>query len=240
MAPAIRRSIFEVGAANVHLVLMSTGEGSGARAAWALGIRPVGAPAFITHTLSLAQFSQARDREFRASAAALNVPARNVHLSLPSWRRVRESYSDEQASTFINAAIDRFGVQAAYWTMSDVDPSVDHSRLGAALRREGTRRGVARMTFCYPPYQLPAKIRLTRLPARTLADRRQIRAAASEYGVVNPAAGRFAVGWVSVPSAFGGKALEFTRAGRSGARKGRKVSPPKTALFDSQVAYIHR
>lgn len=243
MAATIRRSIREVGAANVHLVLMTTGQSSAARAALARGVHPRADMRMTVRTsLSTERFAQSRDAEFRASARRLGVPAANVHLSLPRWKRVADgNLTAATSAAFVNAAIDRFGRSAAYNTMSDVDPSRDHRTLGIQLRRIAASRKVAQTTYHYPQYHLPAKKSLVRIAPATNADRAAIRAAAREYGVVKPESNRWAVGWVSVAAAFGGEALRTWQIAPNGrVWKPAAVKAPARGLFDSLSSYIHR
>ena len=243
MAATIRHSVRDVGATNVHVVLMTTGQSASARGALARGVHPRrDTKTVVRRSLTPAQFAAARDAEFLAAVGRLGVPARNIHLSLPKWKRVADgSVSARSATAFVNAALDRFGRNAAYNTMSDVDPSHDHRTLGRAMRAVAAQRKPARTTYHFPQYHLPAPRSLVRIAPRDNADRAAIRAAARQYGVVKPSANRWGIGWVSVAAAFGGEALDTWQVRPNGTVwKPKGVNAPNRALFDSLSSYTHR
>ena len=243
MGASIRRAVSRSGPACVHLVLVTTGQSSGARTVLARGVRSPSTGRVVRYRLTTAQFVAARDAEFRAAAARLGVPARNVHLGLPGAPRVADSGSTltpAVARKVVNTAVDRFGTKAGYATMSDSDPQTNHRTLGVALRSVGGARKVGSISFLYPPYQLPAPRRVVATVA-TGADRTALRNAGLEYGRFAPASGRYGVGWLSVPSAFGGPALNtWTVRADGGLRHAGLYPAPKRALFNSYVSYLHR
>ncbi len=243
MGASIRRAVSRSGPACVHLVLVTTGQSSGARTVLARGVRSPSTGRVVRYRLTTAQFVAARDAEFRAAAARLGVPARNVHLGLPGAPRVADSGStltNAVARKVVNTAVDRFGTRAGYATMSDSDPQTNHRTLGAALRSVGKARKVGSVSFLYPPYQLPAPRRVVATVA-TGADRAALRNAGLEYGRFAPASGRYGVGWLSVPSAFGGAALNTWTVRADGRlRHAGRYPAPKRALFDSYTSYLHR
>lgn len=243
MGASIRRAVSRSGPACVHLVLVTTGQSSGARTVLARGVRSPSTGRVVRYRLTTAQFVAARDAEFRAAAARLGVPARNVHLGLPGAPRVADSGStltNAVARKVVNTAVDRFGTRAGYATMSDSDPQANHRTLGAALRSVGKARKVGSVSFLYPPYQLPAPRRVVATVA-TGADRAALRNAGLEYGRFAPASGRYGVGWLSVPSAFGGAALNTWTVRADGRlRHAGRYPAPKRALFDSYTSYLHR
>lgn len=243
MGASIRRAVSRSGPACVHLVLVTTGQSSGARTVLARGVRSPSTGRVVRYRLTTAQFVAARDAEFRAAAARLGVPARNVHLGLPGAPRVADSGSaltSAVARKVVNTAVDRFGAKAGYATMSDSDPQTNHRTLGAALRSVGATRKVGSVSFLYPPYQLPAPRRVVATVA-TGADRTALRNAGLEYGRFAPGSGRYGIGWLSVPSAFGGPALNTWTVRADGRLRHAGLYPaPKRALFNSYTSYLHR
>ncbi len=242
MSASIRRTIARSGPGCVHVVLVTTGESSGARTTLARGFR-AGGHGITRVSLSRAQFGASRDKEFRASVARLGVPAANVHLGLPDAPRIADDGSLDAAAArrVVDAAIDRFGRAASYATMSDSDPQADHRRLGEALREAGTRRRVASATYFFPPYQLPAPRTLSPTTATSRADRDAITRAAREYGTYAPKSGRYGIGWLSVPGAFGGPALGVRMLTASGTLwQAPALRRPKSALLTDYTSYLHR
>lgn len=243
MAASIRRTIGRSGAACVHLVLVTTGESSGARTSLARGWQPVGRPRVVRASLTPAQFGAARDREFLAATRQLGVPAANVHLGLPRAPRIADngSLTPAAARGFVGAAIDRFGTRAGYATMSDSDPQADHQRLGAALREVGKARQVSSVSFFYPPYRMPAPRRVTPTLAERTVDRVAIRRAADEYGRYDPRAGRYGIGFLSVPRQFGGPALRQRFVSTDGrVWSTTTIRRPNLALYSDYTSLLHR
>lgn len=242
MGASIRRSLGRSGTACVHVVLVTTGQSSGARTAMARGFKAVGQQRFTQYALSKRQFAESRDAEFRASLERLGVAARNVHLGLPGFPRPADdgSLTPAVAQRFVNAAIDVFGRGAGYATMSQHDPQSDHRTLGAALRTVGARRKVATVSYFYPPYQLPAPQRLDPIVASG-ADRTAIRNAALEYGRFAPAAGRYGIGWLSVAPQFGGPALGVRFMTADARPWGvQPMRAPRIPLMDGYTSLLHR
>ncbi|GAB96441.1 LmbE family N-acetylglucosaminyl deacetylase [Kineosphaera limosa] len=240
MAASIRRMVGRSGAACVHLVLVTDGISSGARTSMARGWVPVGGSGVVRVSLTPAQFGAARDREFRAAAARLGVPAANVHLGLPKAPRV-PALTPAASRQIVSAAIDRFGTRAGYTTMSDSDPLADHRNLGTALRQVGATRKVSSTSFLYPPYRMPAPRQLSPTVATNDADRIAIRQAAAEYGRYDPRAGRYGIGWVSVPQQFGGPALTLRFVSDGGQQwSPGPIRSPNVALYRGYVSYLHR
>ena len=243
MGASIRRSLNRSGQACVHVVLVTTGQSSGARGLMARGFKAAGQQRFTAFTLSKAQFAASRDAEFRAALAKLGMSSRNVHLGLPRAPRVADdgSLTPAVAERFVNAAIDQFGRGAGYATMSDSDPVYDHRTLGVALRKVGRARKVGSISFFYPPYQLPAPRRLSPTVASG-ADRTALRNAALEYGRFAPASRRYGIGWLSVSRQFGGPALQtrFMNADRSATFGVRPMPAPKIPLMNGYTSLLHR
>lgn len=242
MAASIRRSLGRSGSACVHVVLVTTGQSSGARTLMARGFKAVGQQRFTQYALSRQRFGASRDAEFRAALGRLGVAPGNVHLGLARAPRVADdgSLTPAVAERFTGVTIATFGRGAGYATMSDSDPQSDHRTLGMALRKVGRQRGVASVSFFYPPYRLPSPRRLSPTVA-TGADRTAIRAAAMEYGKFAPAAGRYGIGWLSVAPQFGGSALGIRLINTQGVPRGvLPMRSPKTPLMDGYTSLLHR
>lgn len=217
MGAAIRRDVERFGPASVCVALFTTGQHSAVRSRFAApGFVPAGrSTPYVNATVakSPTAFGKARDREFVAALRALGVPAANIHLdNLPGWKRVFD-WNDEEhgdriagnAARFVDAAIRRFGARAAYATMSEHDPSADHRALGAALLERADR--VRDVRLYYPQFQRSLLDPDVRLVAETARNPAAVRAAAAQYGLFEPAAGRYGIGWLSVSRAFGGGAF---------------------------------
>lgn len=217
MGAAIRSRIEKDGPRSVCVALFTTGERSMVRARFGgRGFVPAGRTTpYVNERIAASTrlFRFARDREFIAASRALGVPAANIYLDqLPGWARIPDWNTPDRtdeirsgAERFVDAAIARFGPDAAYATTSDVDPSPDHTALGRALRDRS--HDVRSVDFYYPQYQLsllPADVDLS---VESAAGRAVLRRAAAEYGLFKPAAGRYGIGWLSAARGFGAGAL---------------------------------
>ena len=217
MGAALRARVEQAGPGSVGVARFTTGERSTVRARFGgRGFVPAGRTTpYVNERIAASTrlFRFARDREFTAAARVLGVPAANIYLDrLPGWARIPDWNTPDRgdeirsgAERFVDAAIARFGPDAAYATTSDVDPSADHNALGRALRdRADDVRSVA---FYYPQYQLSLLPEDVELSVESAAGRGVLRRAAAEYGLFKPAAGRYGIGWLSAGRAFGAGAL---------------------------------
>lgn len=250
MGAAIRSSVERDGAASVCVALFTTGERSAVRTRFTgRGYIPAGrSTPYVNKQIasSPAVLSRARDREFTAALRRLGVASANIYLdNLPGWRRVPDLNTSERldeirddAARFVDAAIERFGADADYRTMSDADPSADHRALGMALRdRVDDVRSVA---FYYPQYQRSLKPRSLKLSPESASNRDLVRRAAEEYGLFNPSAGRYGIGWLSATRAFGQSALRVKVWVNGAWTSTKPFAPgPDTSLLTTLTSYRH-
>lgn len=243
MGAAIRNHVVARGGNKVCVALMTTGEQSGARAIFDTGFVPYGQTKVYKNTQiagSKELFSKARDREFIAATQQLGVPRANIYLdNLPGWTRVPDTGGvafTKSAQTFTDAAIKRWG-KVDYRGHSYLDPFSQHSDLGQALRNRSSQTNSVR--HYYPQYQLASKPKTLSLGAertRTANDQKMVRWAGQHYGVFNPSIGRYGIGWISVPQAFGKNALLVKRNGRTTP----PIKKPNLAYLDTLSSYVHR
>lgn len=273
MGAAIREHVAVNGPSTVAVVLFTTGESSGARRVLReVGYVPEATGKVERVALTKRQFVGSRDAEFYGACRALGVPHGNIFMpgftltedtgetyrrgsyttaSVPRLSRFRDGIADRvtQARRFV-AAVDVvlawFGAMHVK-TISYADPSQDHRLLGAAVR--ASRRPTLSRRYYYPPYRVadtPAGAPVMHgkdagpyLP--------QVEAAAREYGVWNPTAGRYSVGWFSVGADFGGPAGRVLRApdrqpptsSVAECRPVGEVRPPETPLFGRGRTLVH-
>ena len=249
MGAAIRQHVEVRGGSKVCVALFSTGQNSGARGVFTSpGFVPVGQTSPYTNATiggSVSEFGEARDREFVASVRALGVPASNIYLdNLPGWTRVLDENKTEalqrpKADQFVQAAINHFG-KVDFKTQSDSDPSVDHKVIGKALRAKASQTLSTR--FYYPQYQLSRKPSTLAVYEQNAANPSVVTAAANQYGLFNPAAGRYSIGWLSVQQAFGGTALSLKRWNST--TKTWNTMPaltaPNTSLLNTRKSWVHQ
>ena len=180
----------------VHVVLLSDGRTSGALAAVNARLARQKLPA-----LTLAQFGAGRVRELRAACARLGVAAGNVHV---------ENVADTLTVANTQPVIRRYQARfpdAGHYTMSWTDPFGDHGNVGKALRQLQRADPTAFFDTRWVVYRIHWGEKAVRDlgPWWARPDavvRSRILAAIAEYGVWNPAAGRYRIGFYSVISQF--------------------------------------
>jgi hypothetical protein len=153
--------------------------------------------------ITVEQFVQARDNEFRASLSKLGVPTAKIHIEPDPVKRIKDGQltrqlADELIRTYIALYPD-----AGHYTMSWKDPSPDHSLLGEALRGHCQAGAIANndCRFMQAPYywtKLPITKYITYKPHTDGSEKK----ANLEYRVWNPSQGRYSVGYFSVKSYF--------------------------------------
>lgn len=171
-----------------------------------------------------ANTSSSRDKEFIAAALNLGLKYSNIHFYANQCGRPRSGYgqttdslpsgctvlgrADQQptATKAIQDIVNIYGPHASYKTQSDFDPSPEHRYLGVALRALKNSGNVVDARFYYPQYQREQRSaqQISRLWVEPAESQLMARWAGMEYGYVNLAAGRYGIGYVSVPHAFGG------------------------------------
>lgn len=169
----------------VHVVLLTDGAASRARAA--LAERGV--------NLSVPEFVAARDREFADACARLGVPAERVH----DEREPDGRLTPERARAILRAYRERYPT-AGHHGMSWLDAPGDHRVFGLALRELADEIPDRDARF-YLHHQFWST---ADLPAAYYeeSEQRRARAAAAAYRLVEPAQGRYGIGALSVAEAF--------------------------------------
>jgi len=176
--PAIERAVDE--GHHVVVVLVTDGRASAARAATGL---------------TVAEFSLARDREFLAACAALGVGEEQVFLAHCPDGGLTPALAGSVVGTWTGIfPAGRFATTS--WT----DGHRDHAALGAALRDLAPALAGEVRFYVKPDEWSAARDR----PALTVerATGTRYLAACDEYARVDPAAGRYGIGWASVPEVF--------------------------------------
>lgn len=177
------------GGHDVHLLLLTSGAGSGVR-------QQIG--------LTRPAFTRARDVEFRSAAAALGVPADQVHLSRPN---VPDGALSVQAAE--DAIADFVEGHPGAWVktyshLSWPGRHVDHINTGQAavnLLRAGVLENLRQYVEPWQQSAFRAAHPSVRL-SQTRSDSAGLFGALDEYAVVDKQAARYGIGYRSVRSAF--------------------------------------
>ena len=216
MGAAIQAHVAARGADKVCVALMTTGRNSGARSYFAgKGYIAYGQTTPYTNTTIAndpVAFGQARDLEFKTAVNRLGVPMSNIYLdNLPGYSRVFDynttAYETQQraaANAFVNAAIAYWG-RVDYKTQSHNDPSVDHRVLGRALKARVSSTNSVRVYW--PQYQGRTQTYNAKLYTELPTNAHTVWMAASKYMTFLPSTGLYGIGGISVPQAFGDRAL---------------------------------
>lgn len=162
------------------------------------------------YELSIAEFIQARDREFTDSCRALGVKPANIHI--PENRGVDGSLSAEHAEKIIRHYLSVYGADAMVCTISPNNgPSQhrDHKALGKAaenLVNKGVINGVRFFVepyhfaqICENPRLIPVEPTIQKASPQV---KEKIKKAIAAYSYWNPAELRYAVGYHSVTTEF--------------------------------------
>lgn len=167
---------------NVHLVLMTNGEGS-----------------IIKKRLGMdaKEFGDARKREFEMSAEKLGVPKENLHFLNLGDGKVKQSTMESVMADF-----ERTYPQASHKTFSWTDPHNDHRVAGKALKSLSDKRIISDARY-YVKHQDTANS-----PSRLMKDGYKsyykpfIVASSKVYQLNNPTIGMYGIGYKSVPKSF--------------------------------------
>lgn len=148
------------------------------------------------------EFGAARDRELMDSATAMGIPA--DHVILHAVDETLPGYPDA-VNSIIKQTIARFGREAFYHSISFLDMHPSHVPVGRALEARCFAEAVSRCLFYQSPlYQVESSIATNRVitpaPVWLTADPQVVTVAVDAYRLWDPAAGRYAIGWTSVPS----------------------------------------
>lgn len=178
MGPAVERAVAE----GEHVVVVLATDGRSSATREGLG-------------LTVGEFSLARDREFFAACAALGVPQEQVFLA----HCVDGALTPALAAAVVATWTGLFPA-GRFRTTSWTDGHRDHAALGAALRdlapaTTGDVRFYVKPDEWSTPRDRPA------LTVERSTGRRYL-AACDEYALVDPAAGRYGIGELSVPEVF--------------------------------------
>ena len=175
--PAIERAVAQ--GRHVVVVLVTDGRASAVRGVTGLSVE---------------EFSLARDREFLAACAALGVPQEQVFLA----HCVDGALTPALARGVVATWTGLFPA-GSFGTTSWTDGHRDHAALGAALRDLAPEVS-GEVRFYVKPDEWSAP-RERPLSAERAGGSRYL-AACDEYARVDPAAGRYGIGQLSVPEVF--------------------------------------
>ena len=195
---------------DVHVILCSDGSRSYVRGLLGNGKKCKKHEGVHCYDLSIEEFIQARDREFRDSCLSLGVPEENIHI--PQIRATDGSVDVAFVEALMLEYLEKAGSDAIICTISPNNgPSQhrDHKALGYAAANLLETGAVQQVRLFIEPYQyaeitadpqlLPAA--LETLTAQTeVSDR--IRAAIGAYSLWDPDRNRYAVGYHSVTTQF--------------------------------------
>lgn len=228
---------------DVHVVLFTDGSATGARQLMSQGWTDQSG---VRHRVQLTrkELVVARDREFFSACITLGVPPTNIHVFRgPAGRVVNGEATDEHARACVGWCVDTFGVASEppeLATTSPWDPSPEHAMLGRALAGAVAEGRLPTARYGYPQYQLAALPADLELRPITLdaGGRHVLDRALGEYGVIDESLGRYQVGYVSVPHAFGTDALRL-RLGVNGYEP-RHPLTPDTCTRETLLGYEHR
>ncbi len=190
MGASIRKHL-ETGVHDVHVLLLTAGSGSGAQAKTGLND---------------ADFSAARDDEYRRACRAMGVPFGNVHFALDRTPGDTVLTVDEAEFAIAAFVAEHPGAWVKTYTNRAVaGRHVDHVAAGQAavnllqagvlapntLRLYVEPWAVAAFQSAYPS---------TSLGSETAAAPGRVRAALDEYCDVDHVGGKYGIGYLSVPS----------------------------------------
>lgn len=155
------------------------------------------------YKLSDEEFVRARDAEFIASCRILGVHSANIHI-LPQ-RAVDGALQVDFAEKIIKQYVQQYGTKAtvaAIYFANGAKQHQDHKNLGLAVYNLWQKGLFRQVKFFREPYCEAKKgVRFTAKSASPMIAARVCYAAYS-YGYWNPAVGRYAIGYHSVPQDF--------------------------------------
>lgn len=177
---------------DVHVVLLSKGKASKAINTVNERLEAEGHP-----TISIEEFGDAREEEFKTAVEALGVTASNVTiLDLPDGKLNKDEITE------IIVQKNKLSDKVVHHVMSDKDPHSDHSVIGQALHNLIDAEAVQKGKFYFPVqehenFQFDNKIQL-------LSKHQQSRMmeALEAYEKWDPASGSYSIGKISVPDYF--------------------------------------
>ena len=158
------------------------------------------------YPLSTAEFSDARDREFKASCLAIGLP--DSHILIPAGRAQDGRMTVAQAAAIMKDAIKGFPAElVTVKTLAEVmweKQNPDHTAAARAALRLWEEGGCAVTeeyleTILFPA---PENTDIPETLTPDAAQKERLLAAAGEYCLWQPEAGRFAVGFHSVADEF--------------------------------------
>lgn len=194
----------------VHVILCSDGSKSYVRGLLKNGKGCAKHDGVHCYELSVEEFIQARDREFRSSCLALGVPEENIHI--PEKRAVDGSMFQKDMENLMRVVAADYGEDAVVCTLApDNGPAQhkDHKTLGRAalnLLKTGVVRQVRLFVEPYHYDQIAENPRLIPVEPRILeasgSVKKKIQAAIGAYSLWDPSRQRYAVGYHSVTTEF--------------------------------------
>lgn len=195
---------------DVHVILCTDGSKSNVRKTLNNGKTCPKHEDAHTYDLSPEEFTQARDREFLGSCAALGVPSSNVHIL--ENRYIDGSLSVENAETVIKHFLSVYGEDSVVCTISSNNGPAqhrDHKALGKAAENLLNKKIIRELKLFIEPYHAEKLIHNPRLLSiyptieKASADiQEKIKKAIASYSYWNPAEQRYAVGYHSVTTEF--------------------------------------
>lgn len=195
---------------NVHVILCTDGSKSYIRKVLNNGKTCSKHEGAHVYELTEEEFTQARDREFFGSCAALGVPSENVHIF--ENRFVDGTLTAGNAETAIRHYLKIYGEDCVVCTIcANTGPTQhkDHKALGRAAENLLAKKVVKEIRLFIEPYQASKVLyNAALLPIYPTIEeaapeiQEKIKKAIASYSYWNPAEQRYAVGYHSVTTEF--------------------------------------
>ncbi len=194
----------------VHVILCSDGSKSYVRGLLGNGKGCKKHEGIHCYDLSVEEFIQARDREFRASCLALGVAEENIHI--PRHRAVDGAVYRSNMENLIKEYVTAHGSDAVVCTLAPNNgpkQHKDHKTLGAAALSLLKAGQIRKARFFVEPYlyaQIAENPRMIPVEPEILTATEEtaekIKAAIGAYSLWDPGNQRYAVGYHSVTNEF--------------------------------------
>ena len=226
---------------DVHVILCSDGSKSYVRGLLGNGKNCKKHEGIHCYDLSIEEFIQARDREFKASCLALGVAEENIHI--PKLRAVDGSMYRSNMEKLIMEHATTYGPNTVVCTLAPNNgpkQHKDHKTLGSAAANLLKAGKIRKVRFFVEPYHyteiaenprlIPIKPQILTASPETAE---KIKAAIGAYSLWDPAHQRYAVGYHSVTNEFN----DFLNTMRSCSYE--EINP-ETATYTEKLFRQHR